>query len=276
MSETSGAPGAPPPRSRWPWRFAVGLFLVFNCAFCILCGGGIPPFKLYGAIFFGWATFLGETAPRIHVNPVAVGTFVGTLLLVTLGVHLLASWLRRSMSPDAPPWRGSSTVALVALFVLAFVAGIAAVGVFHQSAWLATQPQPFMEASGGGIKYGNEASAIGALKTIFTSQSIFREGDKEKDNLLDYGTLDELAVAELVDPILGAGAKQGYVFEAAPSVVSPEERWFATAWPARPDKGSRAFFVNQGGVVFYTTDTTPFRVDRATCEVPPQFVPTGK
>ena len=62
-------------------------------------------------------------------------------------------------------------------------------------------------------KHGNEASAIGALKTIGTSEAIFREGDKERDGNLDYGMLSELGSTGLVDAVLGAGTKQGYIFQ---------------------------------------------------------------
>jgi Ca-activated chloride channel family protein len=37
-------------------------------------------------------------------------------------------------------------------------------------------------------KHGNEAAAIGALKTLNTSQTLFREGDKEGDGTLDHTT----------------------------------------------------------------------------------------
>ena len=44
-------------------------------------------------------------------------------------------------------------------------------------------------------KNGNETAAIGALKTIGTAQSLFREADKEADGNLDYGSLAELSTA---------------------------------------------------------------------------------
>src|SRR5205807_8887790 len=41
-------------------------------------------------------------------------------------------------------------------------------------------------------KHRNERDAIGALKSIATSEAVFREGDKEVDGNLDYGMLSEL------------------------------------------------------------------------------------
>ena len=67
-------------------------------------------------------------------------------------------------------------------------------------------------------KHGNETAAIGALKTLATSQSIFREGDKEGDGTLDYGNLTELSTTQLVDGVvvpveargkIGAGRSRG-------------------------------------------------------------------
>ncbi|MEZ0229979.1 MAG: hypothetical protein ACAI25_15250 [Planctomycetota bacterium] len=250
-------------------------FLIFfpNAFFCFL--GGMPPVRLYSTLLVGWVAFARDTAAKVTVNPAAVATFAVTLALVTAGVHFFASWLRRSMRPEAPPWRGRWTAALVALFVLAFVAGIAAVGIVHQTAWLATSPDPFFEEVGGGRRRRNEMQAIFSLKALVTSQSIFREGDKEEDGLLDYGTLDELLDAKVVDSVLGSGTKQGYVFEVAPSTISPELAWFAVASPAHPAMGERFFFTNQSGVIYYTKGR-PIAFNRATCDVPPDVLPLGK
>src|SRR5581483_1965444 len=73
----------------------------------------------------------------------------------------------------------------------------------------------FLEAR----KHGNEASAIGALKTIAIAEAIFRESDLEQDGNLDYGMLSELAAATsrgkpLIDAELGSGTKQGYLLQA--------------------------------------------------------------
>lgn len=115
-------------------------------------------------------------------------------------------------------------------------------------------------------KHGNEASAIGALKTIATSEAMFREGDKEQDGNLDYGSLAELNDMKLIDSVLGGGTKQGYVFEVHPSATTPEFLWYATARPTTPGTtGDRFFYTNQAGVIFYSTQ--PFEVDPATGSV---------
>lgn len=114
-------------------------------------------------------------------------------------------------------------------------------------------------------KLGNESAAIGALRTITTAQSLFREGDKEEDTNFDYGDLTELAEAGLIDPSLGSGAKQGYVFECRFSPFTSEFLWYATASPEDPGaSGDRYFAVNQSGVAI--TSPEPIEVDPHTCE----------
>ena len=105
--------------------------------------------------------------------------------------------------------------------------------------------------------HGNEAAAIGALKTITTAQSLFREGDKESDTNYDYGSLQELSDAALIDSVLGSGEKQGYVFTAQANPVTSEFLWTATANPSDPGStGKRYFAVDQSGVI-YCSDTHP-------------------
>ncbi len=108
-------------------------------------------------------------------------------------------------------------------------------------------------------KGSNEAAAIGALRTLTTAQALFREGDKEKDGTLDYATvLSDLSATtngSLVDGVLGSGTKQGYAFLI--SAATPQFTWSATAAPAVPGKsGDRYFFVDESGVIRFSTSTT--------------------
>ncbi len=96
-------------------------------------------------------------------------------------------------------------------------------------------------------KSASEESAIGSLRTIAVAQAMFREGDKDGDGKLDYGTLEELAEFKLVDPVLGSGEKAGYRF----TVKGVTDFTFqATAEPLEPGKtGQRSFFVDESGVI---------------------------
>jgi hypothetical protein len=117
-------------------------------------------------------------------------------------------------------------------------------------------------------RYHNEASAIGSLKTIITSESIFREKDAEHDGDLDYGMLSELADAMLLDEALSTGRKQGYVFEASYSFLTSEFLWFAVANPRAPGlTGERSFNASQCGMIFYKTDAA-LALDTNSCSLP--------
>ncbi|MEZ6186436.1 MAG: prepilin-type N-terminal cleavage/methylation domain-containing protein [Planctomycetota bacterium] len=125
-------------------------------------------------------------------------------------------------------------------------------------------------------KHGNEAAAIGALKTITTAQSLFREGDKETDTNFDYGSLNELSTATLIDGVLGSGTKQGYTFATAFGVSTSEFLWFATANPAVPGTtGDRYFCTNQAGVIYYTSNAS-IAMNSTTCAIPATVLPVGK
>jgi type IV pilus assembly protein PilA len=104
-------------------------------------------------------------------------------------------------------------------------------------------------------KGANETAAIGALRTIGTAQHLFREADRDKDNVEDYASsLAELGNAgALVDAVLAAGTKQGYVFQI---VQGDRYSWSATANPAAPGKsGDRYFFVDESGALRYNTSS---------------------
>lgn len=122
----------------------------------------------------------------------------------------------------------------------------------------------------GQPKYGNEPAAIGALKTLTTSQALFREGDKDLDGAIDYAaTLAELSEHQLIDEVLGSGTKQGYLFWVTRSPAEPTFRWAATARPMVPrGTGDRYFATNHLGVIFYTT-TGPIPIDPHACAIPP-------
>jgi len=99
-------------------------------------------------------------------------------------------------------------------------------------------------------KSGNESSAIQTLRTVCTSQTMFREYDKDRDGISNFATdVAQLRAAGLVDPNVGTGTKNGYAFVMQP-VLDSEFQWVMTAVPVAPgNSGDRYFYVDETGVI---------------------------
>lgn len=97
---------------------------------------------------------------------------------------------------------------------------------------------------------GNGASAISSLRTMVSSQAMFYQGDIDGDQTYDYATsLEQLSTEGLIDNVLGAGTKSGYVFVMT-NTGGPHLAWQCTAAPLVPgSSGSRWFFVDESGVI---------------------------
>jgi prepilin-type N-terminal cleavage/methylation domain-containing protein len=122
-------------------------------------------------------------------------------------------------------------------------------------------------------KHADEGSAIANMREIVLSQSVFREGDREKDGNVDYGMLSELTNQALVDRVMGSGTKAGYIFRVDYSVTSSEFLWYGVAEPAVVRQtGDRSFAVNNQGTVFYTTENR-IPLDNASCRIPGTYKP---
>lgn len=145
--------------------------------------------------------------------------------------------------------------------------------------WLAALAGVWWSGLVGGApshRRGFEAAAIGALKTLCTAQTIFHDDDKDEDGVYQYaGSLYELSAKGLIDPILGEGVKQGYLFRLVTSSGQREDRWCAAADPiVKGLDGQRRFFTNHTGVIWYTTGDA-FALDPVSCEPPPGLLVVG-
>jgi type IV pilus assembly protein PilA len=104
-------------------------------------------------------------------------------------------------------------------------------------------------------KHGNEASAIGSLRTINASMAIYIERNAAQR----YGDLTALETDGYVDNVLGGGAKQGYIFRVDPDSkavngiavpINADYEYYAAALPAVPGQtGDRFFQTSQSGVI---------------------------
>ena len=104
----------------------------------------------------------------------------------------------------------------------------------------------------------NESSAIGAMRTISSSEASFQAAAVNPDDngVGQYATLAELGDADppYIDEVLAAGTKQGYDFAADPDGDNPTTAYTATADPVTPGRtGNRYFFVDESGVVRFAT-----------------------
>ena len=115
-----------------------------------------------------------------------------------------------------------------------------------------------------------EARALGALRSIANAQTLYREGDKDGDGVLDFaGALSALVATgpggneDLIRSDLASGFYAGYVFDLrrAPGEAG-QFVWFASASPLDPSEGDRCFGINMTGVLQVSSEE-PIRFDEA-------------
>jgi len=110
----------------------------------------------------------------------------------------------------------------------------------------------------------NEGSALASMRVIFSSEATYQATAGGGS----YGSLANLGTVGLIDGVLNAATsattpKSGYVFAAAPVTVSGLPAFDASSYAAIHTStspvtgtGTRAFFVNESGVMYYNTSTT--------------------
>jgi type IV pilus assembly protein PilA len=110
----------------------------------------------------------------------------------------------------------------------------------------------------------NESSAVGSVRTITTAQvtysSTYGTGYTTRAQLGGLaGCTAAPATACLLDPVLTAGTKSGYVVNtnpntpAAGTTANPSTGFESTATPLSASTGTRAFCSDQSGVIRYNT-----------------------
>jgi prepilin-type N-terminal cleavage/methylation domain-containing protein len=96
-------------------------------------------------------------------------------------------------------------------------------------------------------KAAHEASAVSSLRTLGSSQELYRA------RYLSYASLAELADKGIIDPILADSTgptcvKAGYYY----SCIRTAAWWCATARPGNPGQsGDRCFRIATNGVIYY-------------------------
>jgi prepilin-type processing-associated H-X9-DG protein len=175
-------------------RFLVRLFAIIGVLFVMACLGQAVPFEFAFYLIAGWAHFLYRVAPQVKLDTSATATAAVCLILLTIGLHQFASWLypfmARSSAADCGEslrrWPARWTAWLITGVVLMFVAGLATVGVAHQTAWLLFSPEKLVNAAGArGAAW--RAQSINNLKWIGLALHNY---DEEHKSFPPGGTFD--------------------------------------------------------------------------------------
>ena len=110
----------------------------------------------------------------------------------------------------------------------------------------------------------NEGSAQSSVRTVHSSEAVY----KSTAGNGNYGDLAALQTANLVDSVLGSGAKSGYTFAATPDNTGNPTLFYATAHPSNvaavTRTGNRAFCITEAGVMKGKVSDTP-AADQADC-----------
>jgi len=128
---------------------ALGLF------FCAGMGMVAPVDFLFN-LAFGWIFYLSRVLPQVRVDASGVATVVVCLGALAAGLQWFLYWLVDQLPKNVAStnhfvrsWPARRTGVILGLIVLMFVAGIAVVGISHQTGWLLSSPEPLVE---GGIR----------------------------------------------------------------------------------------------------------------------------
>ena len=97
-------------------------------------------------------------------------------------------------------------------------------------------------------KAGNEASAISSLRTLTTVNEQYRT------RFGDYSdSMTSLSAEGYIDSVLGAASKSGYTF----TYAGGTNTWTTSTVPTTAGTtGDRGFFVDQSGVIRFTSSGT--------------------
>ena len=101
-------------------------------------------------LLFGWAAFMAMNADAMQPNAFLIAEAIVCTALLGIGAHYFCRWVWIKTTPDGSgAWRVRWTVTGVAGVLLLFVAGIATIGITHQTAWLFTMKGPMIIDSWG-------------------------------------------------------------------------------------------------------------------------------
>jgi len=115
----------------------------------------------------------------------------------------------------------------------------------------------------------NEGSALATMRVIFSSEATYQA----TTGAGQYGSLANLGTAGLIDNVVAgattaATAKSGYVFGCATVPTAPVPAFDATSIPAAftgiSATGTRSFYTNESGVMYFNSTGTAPTADATT------------
>jgi prepilin-type N-terminal cleavage/methylation domain-containing protein len=111
----------------------------------------------------------------------------------------------------------------------------------------------------------NEGSAQSSIRTLHSSEAVYQSTAGNGS----FGTLNNLMTNDLVDSVLGSGAKSGYAFACTPDNTASPKNFFCEAHPSNvaaiTRTGNRSFSISDNGVlVGKVSDTGPATYAAAT------------
>ncbi len=169
-------------RRRWLVGCALaplGAILVVVALF-LTCMGLYVPLEVGFGLAVGWARFLSRVVPQVHVSGPGALTAAVCLAGLTVGGHLFLRWL---VGPGRR-WGLRWTLSALGAVVLMFVAGVSAIGISHQTAWLLTSPEPL---TNDGIHKSVRAQSMNNLQRIALAAQNYADGTS---HLPPGGTFD--------------------------------------------------------------------------------------
>ncbi len=140
----------------------LGILLLF-------CLGCLFPLDFLFALIAGWVFYLIRVVPQITWNWSGFITALVCLIALAFGLQWFLGWFYKqwqSKIGNSSPrsWSWAWTMRVLAMVVLMFAAGISAIGITHQTAWLVTSPGPWLE--GGFREPANRISSLNNMKEI--------------------------------------------------------------------------------------------------------------
>lgn len=128
--------------------------------------GGRIAFDVLWSLLFGWSSYVPRVLSRVQLSWSGLRTAMFCLTLVTAGLHGFLRWLVREMKGASAGWKARWTLTIVAVVVLMFASGTAAVGMFHQAGWLLTSKKPLVYMRANWSSYSGGSQPMNDLKYV--------------------------------------------------------------------------------------------------------------